>query len=74
MIQQKNHELQQALDRIEVLTGLLPICSKCKKVRDDKGYWVQVEQFIAEHTKADFSYGICPDCQSAHYGDQKESQ
>ena len=55
-------ELKNALDKINTLNGMLPICSKCKKIRDDKGYWSQVEDYIRSHSKAEFSHGICPDC------------
>jgi hypothetical protein len=48
--------------RVKELSGLIPICSHCKKVRDDKGYWKQVEAYIRDHSEADFSHGICPDC------------
>ncbi len=62
---QKEHlicELEHALSEIEVLSGFLPICAWCKKIRDDKGYWNQLEEYISEHPKAQFSHGICPDC------------
>ncbi len=55
-------ELKRALEEIKTLSGLLPICAWCKKVRDDKGYWKQVEHYVAEHTEAEFTHGICPDC------------
>ena len=55
-------DLQEALDRVNVLSGLLPICASCKKIRDDKGYWNQIETYIRNHTQAEFSHGICPDC------------
>lgn len=55
-------ELQTALGEIKTLSGLLPICASCKKIRDDKGYWKQIEVFIGEHSDAEFSHGICPDC------------
>lgn len=55
-------ELQRALDEIKTLSGFLPICASCKKIRDDRGYWQAVEQFIEEHSQAQFSHGICPDC------------
>lgn len=55
-------ELQTALGEIKTLSGLLPICASCKKIRDDKGYWSQIEVFIREHSDAEFSHGICPDC------------
>ncbi|MEW5722666.1 MAG: PAS domain S-box protein [Thermodesulfobacteriota bacterium] len=55
-------ELQIALAEVRTLSGLLPICSNCKKIRDDRGYWQQVEKYIGEHTGARFSHSICPDC------------
>ncbi len=55
-------ELQEALASVKTLGGLLPICANCKKIRDDEGYWSQVEQYIAKHTDAKFTHGICPDC------------
>lgn len=55
-------ELEQALSEIKVLSGFLPICAWCKKIRDDKGYWNQVEVYLSEHAQAQFSHGICPDC------------
>ncbi len=59
--------LKEALDKISTLRGLLPICAACKKIRDDKGYWQQIEVYISEHTEADFSHGICPDCAKKLY-------
>ena len=53
-------EYQAALAQVKQLSGLLPICSSCKKVRDDKGYWTQIEEYISEHSEADFSHGLCP--------------
>jgi PAS domain S-box-containing protein len=55
-------ELREALAKIKILTGLLPMCAWCKKIRDDKGYWKKVETYIREHTDATFTHGICPDC------------
>jgi FixJ family two-component response regulator len=55
-------ELQQALTEVKTLSGLLPICASCKKIRDDKGYWNQIEVYIREHSRAEFSHGLCPDC------------
>lgn len=55
-------ELQDALTKIKTLKGLVPICSYCKKIRDDKGYWSQVEEYIRDRTDADFTHGLCPDC------------
>jgi CheY-like chemotaxis protein len=56
------HELEDALAQVKQLQGLLPICSYCKKVRDDKNYWQQVEAYIGERAGVQFSHGICPDC------------
>ena len=62
-----NKELQDALANVKRLTGMLPICASCKKIRDDKGYWSQVESYISEHTEAVFSHGICPECAKKLY-------
>lgn len=59
--------LQNALEEVTALRGILPICSFCKKIRDDDGYWNQVEVYITKHSDADFSHGICPDCMIEHY-------
>lgn len=58
-------ELKAALANVKLLSGLLPICASCKKIRDDKGYWNQIESYIKEHSEAEFSHGICPDCAKA---------
>jgi sigma-B regulation protein RsbU (phosphoserine phosphatase) len=55
-------EVEDALSRVKQLQGLLPICSYCKKIRDDKNYWHQVESYVGRHTDARFSHGICPEC------------
>ena len=55
-------DLQEALSQVKQLQGILPICSHCKKVRDDKNYWQQVESYITAHSEAQFSHSICPDC------------
>jgi PAS domain S-box-containing protein len=55
-------ELQEALSKVKLLGGLLPICANCKKIRDDKGYWQQIEAYIRKHSEAEFSHGICPEC------------
>jgi len=57
---------------VKTLSGLLPICAKCKKIRDDNGYWNQIEAFISAHSDADFTHGICPDCSSALYPEMNE--
>ena len=61
--------LQEALDNIKTLKGLLPICAHCKKIRDDKGYWNQIEAYIRNHSDAEFSHGICPECAEKLYSD-----
>jgi len=58
----KNKRLEKMLQEVKTLRGILPICSKCKMVRDDKGYWQQVELYVAEHTEAEFSHSYCPSC------------
>jgi PAS domain S-box-containing protein len=60
-------ELQKAYKKVDTLSGLIPICSICKKIRDDRGYWNQLEKFIKMHANVDFSHGICPDCVKEHY-------
>ncbi len=55
-------ELQKALEEINVLSGLIPICSYCKNIRDDEGYWQRVESYVQAHSDADFTHSICPDC------------
>jgi PAS domain-containing protein len=61
------HNLQEALTNIKTLRGLLPICAACKKIRDDKGYWNQIESYIRDHSEAEFSHSICPDCAKKLY-------
>jgi PAS domain S-box-containing protein len=63
-------DLQNALANVKSLSGLLPICASCKKIRDDKGYWDQVESYIQKHSEATFTHGICPDCIKKLYPDQ----
>jgi PAS domain S-box-containing protein len=62
-------ELRLALEKVRKLSGLLPICANCKKIRDDKGYWNQIESYIHAHSEAEFSHGICPDCLEKLYPD-----
>jgi CheY-like chemotaxis protein len=68
----KNLELAAALAQVKKLSGLLPICASCKKIRNDLGYWQNVETYIHEHSEADFSHGICPDCMQKLYPDMYE--
>lgn len=62
-------DLKEALSEVKTLRGCLPICSHCKKIRDDKGYWNRIESYLTEHSDAEFSHGICPDCMKEHYPD-----
>jgi hypothetical protein len=62
-------ELTDALGLVKKLSGLLPICSYCKKIRDDQGYWNQIENFIRDHSEAEFSHGICPECAQKYHPD-----
>lgn len=66
-VRERTAELQAALSEIKTLSGFLPICASCKKIRDDKGYWQQIEAYIREHSDAEFSHGICPDCAQRLY-------
>ena len=61
------HELQGAMDEVNALSGLLPICASCKKIRDDEGYWNQIETYISKHSEAKFTHSICPECTKALY-------
>ncbi|MBU1740269.1 MAG: hypothetical protein KKC37_01910, partial [Proteobacteria bacterium] len=66
-----NRELTQALSQVKELSGLLPICSSCKRIRDDHGYWNQIEAYIQKNSKAEFTHGLCPDCMQDLYPDLK---
>jgi sigma-B regulation protein RsbU (phosphoserine phosphatase) len=66
-LRQKNAKLSDALAQVKRLKGLLPICMFCKKIRKDEGYWQQVEEYMYEHSEADFSHSICPECMTEHY-------
>jgi hypothetical protein len=59
--------IREALDKVKVLSGFLPICASCNKIRDDKGYWNQIESYIKEHSEAEFSHSICPECAKKLY-------
>ena len=59
--------LQQALADVKTLSGLLPICSYCKKIRDDGNFWHNVESYMTEHSEITFSHGMCPDCMRKHH-------
>jgi hypothetical protein len=66
-----HEQKEKALLEIKKLTGLLPICASCKKIRDDKGYWNQIELYIRDRSEVEFSHGICPDCAKKLYPDLK---
>ncbi|HOU85991.1 MAG TPA: hypothetical protein PK158_14210 [Spirochaetota bacterium] len=65
------NRLEEASRNIKILSGLIPICSSCKKIRDDAGYWHQIEKYIKEHSDAVFSHGLCPICAKELYPDMK---
>jgi hypothetical protein len=62
-------DLQNAFNEINMLRGIIPICSVCKKVRNDDGYWERLDWYIQQHSSADISHGMCPDCMKEMYGD-----
>jgi hypothetical protein len=68
-LRKANAELQTAMDNLKTLKGLLPICAHCKKIRDDSGYWQQIETYVSQHSEADFSHGICPECMEKYFPD-----
>jgi len=61
-LRRSNEELQQALKEVKVLRGLIPICASCKKIRNDGGFWQQIEEYLGEHSEAEFSHGLCQPC------------
>lgn len=60
-------DLQGALAKVRTLSGLLPICANCKNIRDDQGYWIQIEAYIRDHSAAEFTHGICPECREQYF-------
>jgi HAMP domain-containing protein len=66
---QANEQLQLSLEKIKTLSGFLPICASCKKIRDDKGYWNQIESYIEKHSEAEFTHSVCPECAQKLYPD-----
>ena len=68
-LEKSNRAFQEALANVKTLSGMLPICASCKKIRDDKGYWSQVETYVSEHSEAVFTSGICPDCEKKAYAE-----
>ena len=67
-------ELQNALAKVKTLSGFIPICASCKKIRDDKGYWNQIEAYISEHSEAEFSHSLCPECLQKLYPEFHKSR
>lgn len=68
-LRREKEKLQEALDQVKTLSGLLPICGHCKKVRDDEGYWNQIDSYIQAHSEVVFSHGICQECAKKYYAD-----
>lgn len=72
-LRQARAAAEEALATVKTLTGMLPICSGCKQIRDDQGYWSRVETYIAKYTDAKFTHSLCPDCLKKYFPDQSES-
>ena len=68
-LREDKNRLQKALDEIKTLQGIIPICSHCKKIRDDSGVWNKIEEYIHTHSDVECSHGVCPDCASKHYSE-----
>jgi len=73
-LEKTNRELEASLSEVQRLRGIIPICASCKKIRNDNGYWEQVEEYIRDHSQAEFSHGICPDCAEKIYGEYLRSK
>ncbi len=73
-VQERTNELKQSMEHIKVLKGMFPICAVCKKIRDDKGFWNQIETYIKENSEAEFTHGICPDCAKKIYHDLGDAE
>ena len=67
VLEETNAKLTQALANVQTLSGLIPICAGCKQIRDDRGFWNQVETYIAEHSEAKFTHGLCPECSQKYF-------
>ncbi|MCW5201703.1 MAG: cache domain-containing protein [Candidatus Electrothrix communis] len=74
LVEQRTEKLQEAMSQVKILSGFLPICASCKKIRDDKGYWSQIETYIRKYSEAEFSHGICPDCAAKLYPELYEEK
>jgi hypothetical protein len=73
-LKRRNKELEEAYTKIKVLSGIVPICMYCKKIRDDEGNWNLLEKFISEHSEAEFSHSICPQCMDKYYPEPEQEQ
>jgi two-component system response regulator VanR len=73
-LEKLNHNLQLALAEVKTLSGLLPICASCKKIRDDNGYWNQIEAYMSKKTDVQFTHGICPDCVKKYFPEAAKDQ
>jgi hypothetical protein len=71
-LRERVSELESALSHVRTLSGLLPICSYCKRIRDDRDYWSDVETYVSDHSRAEFSHGVCPSCYDAHVKPEME--
>jgi len=74
LLLRRNKSLQEALSEIKQLRGIIPICAACKKIRDDKGFWHQFELYVRDHSEAEFSHGICPECMKKVYPEFVEKE
>lgn len=74
LVEERTEKLKKALDEVTTLKGVFPICSFCKQIRDDKGFWNQVEVYIKEHSEADFTHSICPECAKKYYPEFVQSK
>ncbi len=66
------HQLRETLSKVKTLSGMLPICASCKKIKDDKGYWTRLEEYVRDHSEAEFNHGLCPDCEKMAYQELEE--
>ena len=71
LLSERNRELEHALEEIKQLEGIIPICSSCKKIRNDAGFWEQVEHYVETYSQAKFSHSLCPECLDKFYGTEE---
>jgi PAS domain S-box-containing protein len=69
LVEERTRDLRDALAKVKTLSGFIPICASCKKVRDDKGFWSQIEAYLSDHSELEFSHGLCPECARRLYPD-----